>query len=73
MKGNMYYILENQYNRFYTEAMANHEFPSLQAAQDKLQALQTLAPGRNFFIVSKLQEQGWQLDWDDIGSKLWKK
>ena len=50
----MYYILENQYNRFYTEAMANHEFPSLQAAQDKLQALQTLAPGRNFFIVSKL-------------------
>ncbi len=54
----MYYILENQYNRFYTEAMANHEFPSLQAARDKLQALQTLAPGRNFFIVSKLQAGG---------------
>jgi len=50
----MYYILENQHDRFYTEAMANHEFPSLQAAQDKLQALRTLAPGRNFFIVSKL-------------------
>ena len=58
MKGNMYYILENQHDRFYTEAMANHEFPSLQAAQDKLQALQTLAPGRNFFIVSKLQAGG---------------
>ena len=58
-KENMYYILENHHDRFYTEAMANHEFPSLQAAQDKLQALQTLAPGRNFFIVSKLQEQGW--------------
>ena len=54
MKGNMYYILENQHDRFYTEALANYQFPSLQAAQDKLQALQTLAPGRNFFIVSKL-------------------
>jgi outer membrane protein assembly factor BamD (BamD/ComL family) len=54
MKGNMYYILENHHDRFYTEALANYQFPSLQAAQDKLQALQTLAPGRNFFIVSKL-------------------
>ena len=67
MKGNMYYILENQYNRFYTEAMANHEFTSLQAAQDKLQALKILAPKRYFFIVSRLDKTSGKLDsWTGI-------
>jgi hypothetical protein len=47
----MYYILENYHGRFYTEAMANDEFPSLQAAEKKLQALKELKPEGKFFIV----------------------
>ena len=47
----MYYILENVHGSFYTEAMANGEFQSLQAAEKKLQALEELGPSRKFFIV----------------------
>ena len=47
----MYYILEEQHGRFYTETMANYEFPSLQAAEKKLQALQELKPTGKYFIV----------------------
>ena len=50
-KEKMYYILENCYGSFYTEAMANDEFPSLQAAEKKLQALKELKPEGKFFIV----------------------
>ena len=46
-----YNILENVHNSFYTEAIANDEFPSLQAAEKKLQALKELGPNRKFFIV----------------------
>jgi len=42
-----YYILEDVHSSFYTEAIANDEFPSLQAAEKKLQALQELKPGYN--------------------------
>ena len=47
----MYYILEDVHDRFYTEAMANGEFSSLQAAEKKLQALKELKPKGKFFIV----------------------
>jgi hypothetical protein len=47
----MYYILENCNGHFYTEAMANGEFPSLQAAEKKLQALEELKPEGKYFIV----------------------
>ena len=51
----MYYILENCTGHFYTEAMANGEFSSLQAAEKKLQALKELKPQREFFIVTRVQ------------------
>ncbi len=51
----MYYILENQHGHFYTEALANEEFSSLQAAEKKLQALQELKPHGKFFIVTRVQ------------------
>jgi len=51
----MYYILENYHGRFYTEAMANGEFPSLQAAEKKLQALKDLKPEGKYFIVTRVQ------------------
>ncbi len=55
----MYYILEKQYESIYTESMANDEFPSLQAAEKKLQALKELKPKGNYFIVTRVQ--AWQL------------
>ena len=55
IKENMYYILENVHGSFYTEAMANGEFSSLQAAEKKLQALEELGPNRKFFIVTRVQ------------------
>jgi len=55
----MYFILEDMRGSFYTEAMANQEFTSLQAAEKKLQALEELGPGRKFFIVTRVQ--AWQL------------
>ena len=51
----MYFILEDVHNSFYTEAIANDEFPSLQAAEKKLQALEELGPNRKFFIVTRVQ------------------
>jgi hypothetical protein len=51
----MYFILEDVHESFYTEAMANDEFPSLQAAEKKLQALKELGPNRKFFIVTRVQ------------------
>ena len=51
-KENMYFILENCSGSFYTEALANDEFPSLQAAEKKLQALEELKPKGKFFIVT---------------------
>jgi len=51
----MYYILENYHGHFYTEGMANDEFPSLQAAEKKLQALQELKPEGKYFIVTRVQ------------------
>ena len=52
----MYYILENcGHDHFYTEGMANGEFPSLQAAEKKLQALKDLKPKGKFFIVTRVQ------------------
>ena len=50
-----YYILENCYGGFYTEAIANDEFPSLQAAEKKLQALEELKPKGKYFIVTRVQ------------------
>ena len=50
-----YYILEDVHNSFYTEAIANGQFPSLQAAEKKLQALQELKPDRKYFIVTRVQ------------------
>ena len=47
----MYYILEKQYDSYYTEGMANGQFPSLQAAEKKLEALKELKPEGKFFIV----------------------
>ena len=55
MEEKMYYILENVHGSFYTEAMANGEFSSLQAAEKKLQALEELGPNRKFFIVTRVQ------------------
>ena len=53
---NMYYILENcGHGHFYTEAMANQEFTSLQAAEKKLQALKDLKPEGKYFIVTRVQ------------------
>ena len=51
----MYFILEDVHESFYTEAMANDELPSLQAAEKKLQALKELGPNRKFFIVTRVQ------------------
>jgi len=50
-----YYILENYNGSFYTEGIANDEFPSLQAAEKKLQALKDLKPKGKFFIVTRVQ------------------
>ena len=50
----MYFILEEQHGRFYTETMANNEFPSLQAAEKKLQALKELGD-EEWFIVTRVQ------------------
>ena len=52
---NMYFILEEQHDRFYTESMANNEFPSLQAAEKKLEALKELQPKGKYFIVTRVQ------------------
>ena len=63
----MYYILEDVHDSFYTEAMANDEFTSLQAAEKKLQALKELGPNRKFFIVTRVQAwqaQGPGIYWD---------
>ena len=51
----MYFILEDVHESFYTEAMANGEFPSLQAAEKKVQALKELKPEGNYFIVTRVQ------------------
>jgi hypothetical protein len=51
----MYYILEEQHDSFYTEPMASGEFPSLQAAEKKLQALKELKPKGKYFIVTRVQ------------------
>ena len=50
----MYYILEKQYESIYTESIANDEFPSLQAAEKKLQALRELGDEK-WFIVKRVQ------------------
>ena len=55
LRNNMYYILEDVHNSFYTEAIANDEFPSLQAAEKKLQALEELKPAGKYFIVTRVQ------------------
>jgi hypothetical protein len=49
----MYFILEDVHDSFYTEAIANGKFPSLQAAEKKLQALEELKPEGKFFIVMR--------------------
>tara|TARA_R110002051_G_scaffold259716_1_gene319508 strand:+ start:234 stop:392 length:159 start_codon:yes stop_codon:yes gene_type:complete len=51
----MYFILEEQHEKFYTESMANGEFSSLQAAEKKLQALKELKPKGEYFIVTRVQ------------------
>ena len=51
----MYFILENYNGSFFTEAMANDEFPSLQAAEKKLQALKELKPKGIYLIVTRVQ------------------
>jgi hypothetical protein len=52
----MYYILENcGHGHYYTEAMANGEFSSLQAAEKKLQALEELKREGKYFIVTRVQ------------------
>jgi len=51
----MYFILEDVHDSFYTEGMANGEFPSLQAAEKKLQALKELSPKGKYFIVTRVQ------------------
>jgi hypothetical protein len=50
----MYYILEKQYDRVYTASIKGHEFPSLQAAEKKLQALRELGD-EEWFIVKRVQ------------------
>ena len=47
----MYYILEKHYDRVYAASIKDHEFPSLQAAEKKLQALKELNPKGKYFIV----------------------
>ena len=54
-KEKMYFILENTHDHFYTETMANEEFPTLQAAERKLQALKELKPKGKYFIVTRVQ------------------
>ena len=49
-----YYILEKSYNRVYAAPLQNHEFPSLQAAEKKLQALKELGD-EEWFIVTRVQ------------------
>ena len=56
----MYYILEKSYNRVYAAPLKNHEFPSLQAAEKKLQALEELKREGKFFIVTDVVRT-WQL------------
>ena len=51
----MYYILEKHYNRVYAASIKDHEFPSLQEAEKKLQALKELKPKGNYFIVTRVQ------------------
>ena len=51
----MYYILQKQYDSIYTESIANDEFPSLQAAEKKLQALKELQPKGKYLIVTRVQ------------------
>jgi len=51
----MYFILEDHNGHFYTEGIANDEFPSLQAAEKKLEALEELKPEGKFFIVTRVQ------------------
>ena len=51
----MYFILEDVHNSYYTEAIANDQFPSLQAAEKKLQALEELKPKGKYFIVTRVQ------------------
>ena len=51
----MYFILEDHNGHFYTEGMTNGEFPSLQAAEKKLQALKDLKPEGKYFIVTRVQ------------------
>ena len=51
----MYFILEDHNGHFYTEGMANGEFPSLQAAEKKLQALKELQPEGKYLIVTRVQ------------------
>ena len=51
----MYYILEKQYDSFYTEPLANDEFSSLQAAEKKLAAIRELDPKSKYFLVTRLQ------------------
>ena len=60
----MYFILEDVHNGFYTEAIANDQFPSIQAAEKKLQALQELKPEGKYFIVTRAQ--AWQLQGSGI-------
>jgi len=50
----MYYILEKSYNRVYAASIKDHEFPSLQAAEKKLQALRELGDEK-WFIVKRVQ------------------
>ena len=54
----MYFILEDVHNSFYTEAIANDQFPSLQAAEKKIAALKELGDEK-WFIVTRVQ--AWQL------------
>jgi len=51
----MYFILEDHNGNFYTDCIANDEFPSLQAAEKKLQALEELKPEGKYFIVTRVQ------------------
>jgi len=51
----MYFILHGHYGSFYTEPMANDEFPSLQAAEKKLAALKELDSKNKYFIVTRVQ------------------
>ena len=50
----MYYILEKSYNRVYAAGIKDHEFPSLQAAEKKLDALRELGDEK-WFIVKRVQ------------------